>query len=58
MIPPELIVAIGAFGGVIMGIAVPALIALAAHALAAIVAIAGVSLPVLAVAAVIGAALP
>jgi len=56
MIPPELIVAIGAFGGVIMGIAVPALIALAAHALAAIVAIAGVSLPVLAVAAVIGAA--
>jgi len=56
MVPPEAIAAIGALAAMVLAVAVPALIVLAAHALAAAIAFAGISLPVLATAAVIGAA--
>jgi len=56
MVPPELIVAIGALGGAIMAVAVPALVAMAASALSAILAVASISAPVVLAAAVIGGA--
>ena len=56
MVPPEAIVLIGSLGAVIVTIAVPALVALAAKALAAVLAIGGISAPVILAAAVIGGA--